>query len=131
HALVQPREGAAGLLLVEEADGGRGRRRGPAERPPGAGGPRPPAPGGGGAGPGRRGLPLPPPPPVTGAPPLLPQRGEPVAVTTVDRLLGREQGGDRLLTLADVVELGAHHPGQQAAAGGGRQENQRPHAGGG
>ena len=44
------------------------------------------------------------------------ERGEPVAVAAVDRLLRRPERCDRLLALADVGELRLHHPAQQPSA---------------
>ncbi len=50
------------------------------------------------------------------------ERGEPVAEAPVDDLLRRPQGRDRLAAVADVLELRAHHRGEDPAAAVGRQD---------
>ena len=43
-------------------------------------------------------------------------RGQAVSEATVDRLLRRPQGGERLTALADVGELRPHHAGEDPSA---------------
>ena len=50
------------------------------------------------------------------------QRGQPVAIAPVDDLLRCPKSRDRLAALADVLELGAHHLGEDPATAMGRQD---------
>ncbi len=57
------------------------------------------------------------------------ERGQPVAVAAVDRLLGGPQHRKRLAALVDAVELGAHHRPQDPAAPVRRQDADDRHPG--